>query len=357
MNFKIYYLLFAFSFIGCSQNKKTDTYTMKLDTYINDILKNVKHSIDEEVFFLSIRASKSTYNIRVNDMSIKQSFDYEDDKKQRVSLNFHNLNKTFKNSGKQRISFSIYPFNRDRFKANDRIKITIEKSDKTGNLTDYIEYKPKMIDDAETPEFTDTEVHEGSFEFEAKLPYKKQIDWSESKSLKDQENTEQEVLEAYKEVMRLYAEGDLDSLLELYKPIFQDEAQSVYATKEKDYRLSYELNWERLHPFFYKSKPRLDADYELKFYADGRLVTLEKKKNTALSCNKSALSIIYDKDFDKFPDNLFVSAKDLIMFGDGTIPKKEMEIYLFFYKPKGSNTLKLATDIFRKEKLLNPIED
>ncbi|WP_146052854.1 hypothetical protein [Aquimarina sp. I32.4] len=329
---------------------------MRIDTYINTILKNVKHPTDEEVYFLSTRATKSTYNIQINDIPVEQSFGYQKDNRQRIFQDFHSINSTLNSNGEQKVDISIYPYNRDTFQSNDRIKIIIEKMDKSGNLNDYFEFKPKMLEDGETPEYVGKSEYKGSFMFEAKLPYQKEIDWFSSENLIDQKNIEQEVVEAYKEVMRLYAEGDMETLLELYKSIFQAEAQSVYATKEKQHRLNYKLNIKRIHPFFYKSKPNLVKDYELKFYADGKLVTLEKKKDSSRAYNESALSITYDKDFDKFPDGLDVSVKHLEMFEEGTTPKMEMELYLFFYKPKGSKTLKLATDIFREEKLLNSID-
>ncbi len=355
---KIIFLMSLVFCTACSQTKnqkKLDEMAIKIDTYINTILKNVKHYPEEPVYFISSPGPYKYYEIKINDIIVIQNYFSKGDAPS--YRNFSSINNALNKKGKQNLTFTLFPSKDKTFQSNDWVELSIETMDQFRERKEIFTFEPPMKSDGETSEHIGLESYSGSFEFEAKLPYKKQIDWSESKSLKDQKNTEQEVLEAYKEVMRLYAEGDLDSLLELYKPIFQDEAQSVYATKEKKSRLSYRLNWERLHPFFYKSKPTLDADYELKFYAEGRLVTLEKKKNTALSCNKSALSIIYDKDFDKFPDGLTRANRDVVMFEDVATPKKEMELYLFFYKPKGSNTLKLATDVFREEELLNPIED
>ncbi len=343
-------IIFVMSLVFCTacgqtkNQKKLDEMAVKIDTYVNTILKNVKYYPEEPVYLVDLSSSSGYYEIKINDVIVEQNY-FSKGEDPSSFRRFSSINNALNKQGKQKISFALFSEEYKTFQSNDWLDVSIETMDQFRETKEIFTFEPPMKSDGETSEHIGLESYSGSFEFEAKLPYKKQIDWSESKSLKDQKNTEQEVLEAYKEVMRLYAEGDLDSLLELYKPIFQDEAQSVYATKEKDYRVSYELNWERLHPFFYKSKPRLDADYELKFYADGRLVTLDKKKNTALSCNKSALSIIYDKDFDKMPDGTRVNIKYLKMFEDGVVPKMEMEIYLFFYKPKGSNTLKLATDI------------
>ncbi len=356
---KIVFVMSLVFCTACSQTKnqkKLDKMATKIDTYINTILKNVKHYPEEPVYFIGSTGSYKYYEIKINDVIVVQNYFLKGEDTSSLRR-FSSINNALNKQGKQKLSFALFPEDGKTFKSNDWVELSIETMDQFRETKEIFTFEPPMKSDGETSEHIGLESYSGSFEFEGKLPYKKQIDWSESNSLKDQKNIEQEVLEAYKEVMRLYAEGDLDSLLELYKPIFLDEAQSVYATKEKDYRLSYELNWERLHPFFYKSKPTLDADYELKFYADGRLVTLEKKKNTALSYNKSALSIIYDKDFDKFPDGLTRANRDVVMFEDVATPKKEMELYLFFYKPKGSNTLKLATDVFREEELLNPIED
>ncbi|WP_146052853.1 TraB/GumN family protein [Aquimarina sp. I32.4] len=323
---------------------------IKIDTYTNSILKNVKHYPDEPVYLISVSGPDIYYETKINDIIIKQS--YTNNEGSFPIKLFSNVNNVFNQDGKQKVSFTLYPAVNKTFQNNDWVEISIESRNQFGDDKTIFTFEPPMKDDGETSEHIGLESYSGEFEFEASIPYEKQINWVDSENLQNRKNIEKEVVEAYKEVMRLYAEGDLDNLLELYKPIFQDEAQSVYATKEKKTRL-YKLNWERLHPFFYKSKPNLVKDYELKFYADGKLVTLEKKKDSSRAYNESALSIIYDKDFDKFPDGLSRKNRDVVMFNEGTTPKMEMELFLLFHKPRGSKTLKLATDIFRKEKLLN----
>ena len=270
-------------------------------------------------------------------------------------MEFSNINNALNTSGKQKISFLAYPSKEATFQSNDNIEIdirTIDKFKKTESIHNYI--APKRKDDLS--EFIGLESYEASFEFEAKLPYKKVIDWSDSENIKEQKNIEKEVIEAYKEIMNLYADGDLDNLLELYKPVFQDEAQSVYATAEKKNRLTYRLNLKRMYPFFYKSIPTLDSNYELKFYGNGKLVTLEKKKENPLSYSKSALSIVYNKDLDKFPETFHIEEEEYLVADKGLVPQKQMEIYIMFHKPKGSNKLELATDVFREEILLNGVE-
>ena len=111
-----------------------------------------------------------------------------------------------------------------------------------------------------------------------------------------------------------------------------------------------------MYPFFYKSIPTLDSNYELKFYGNGKLVTLEKKKENPLSYSKSALSIVYNKDLDKFPETFHIEEEEYLVADKGLVPQKQMEIYIMFHKPKGSNKLELATDVFREEILLNGVE-
>ncbi len=351
----VYVLLFSLS--SCSQTKNKENIeeiAVKIDTYINNIFKKVKHHSEELVYLVSASSPGSYFQIKLNDILIQECFIHDESS---YPITFYsNVNCALKEKGKQKLNYKFFPSRAITFKENNWIEISIKTNDQFGEKNTITTFEPSMKEDGETSEHIGLESYSGEFEFEASLPYKKQIDWSESEILIDQKNIEQEVLEAYKEVMRLYAEGDLDTLLELYKPIFIDEAQSIYATKEEKYRSSYELSIERLHPFFYKSNPSLAKDYELKYYADGKLVTLEKKKTKIKSHSESALSIAYDKDFNKLPDGLEVNAKHLSMFEKGIVPKMEMELYLFFHKPKGSKTLKLATDIFREEKLLNPVD-
>ncbi len=333
-----------------SQNKEKEN----LDIYIKNILKNIERPTEELVYFVSSVSPSSYYRIDINDIPIQECFSHE--KSWYPKILYSNVNNVLKKEGKQKLSYTFFPSKHETFQSNSWIEVSIKTRDQFNNDKTIFTYEPPFKEDGETSEHIGLKSYSGSFEFEASLPYKKEIDWSNAVNLQEQEGIEEELLSAFKEMMRLYAEGDLDTLLELYKPIFKAEAQSVYATKEKDYRLSYAVNWERFHPFFYKSKPTLNKDYELKFYANGRLATLEKKKKNITSYNESALSITYDKDFDKFPDGVMRKNRHVLMFNQGTTPKMEMELYLLFYKPKGSKHLKLATDIFREEKLLNPVE-
>ncbi len=343
---------------ACSQTKKKQEMNpieMKIERYKNSILGSVKHYPIEPVFFISSPGPDLYYEIKINDIIVRQKY-FAKNEDPSVYRIFSSINHALNENGKQKLTFELFPSETDTFQYNDWVEIYLETRDQFEKDDDILSYTPPFKADGETSEHIGLKSYSGSFEFEVSLPYKKQIDWSNAVNLQEQEGIEEEVLGAFKEVMRLYAEGDLDSLLELYKPIFKAEAQSVYATKKKKNRLNYRLNWERFHPFFYKSKPTLNKDYELKFYANGRLATLEKKKKNIASYNESALSITYDKNFDKFPDGVMRTNRHVLMFNQGTTPKMEMELYLLFYKPKGSKHLKLATDIFREEKLLNPVK-
>ncbi len=349
-------LLLIFTLVACSQTKsklkiKNDLKIMKIDSYISNLIKNVEHFGEEKTFNLDVWVTKSNYKIQINDLPVEECFDYENN--QHIFRSYQSVNSVLKIGSKQKVSFKIWPLDRKTFLSTDKIKITIEEIDQTGELSDFFIYNPPMLDDGETPEYVGKESYSGSFEFEATLPYKKEVDWFKSEDLRNSPNIQQEVLVAYKEIGRLYESGDFETLLQLYDPIFKTEAQSTFATKE---RLDYLNVPDRIYPFLYKSKVVLDPNYEIKFYADGTLVAL-KTKTSERNYSKSPLTIRYDKDFDLLPESANVNSKELKLNLSGTIPKKEMELYLFFYKPKGSNTLKLATDVFREEELLNPIED
>ena len=342
-----------FCLTSCGQNKYDvnirSLLQEKIDTYINSILKDIKHPTEELVYFVEPFFTYSYYEIKVNDIIVRQKYYTNNNPYE----NFTSINNALNSKGKQKLSFIAYPSKETTFQSNDNIDIDISTIDKFRNTETIYSYEAPINED-ELSEFIGLESYKSSFEFEAKLPYKKVIDWSDSENLKEQKNIEKEVLEAYKEIMNLYA--DIDNLLKLYKPIFQDEAQSVYATAEKKSRLLYELNLKRMYPFFYKSIPTLDNNYELKFYANGKLVTLEKKKENPLSYSKSALSIVYNKDLDKFPETFHIEEEEYLVADKGLVPQKQMEIYIMFHKPKGSNKLELATDVFREEILLNGVE-
>ncbi len=350
-----YYIIMIITCSACSQTKdknNIEEMAVKIDTYINNILKSVDHPSEETIYTIDTYAPGAKYDIEVNNMPIINRYDIEDSGAY-IFKKYFSLNEAMGVKSTHTVTYKMTPLNKDRFEDYDINDITIDSRSQFKNSKEIFLFEPqiKEVDDEQLKEYIGNDVYNGSFTFTSKLPYEKSIDWSHSEDLRTINNIEEEVLDAFKEIMRLYSAGDSDNLLKLYKPILTDKAQSYFASKE-NLRKTFV---KRLHPFFYKSQPKLN-DYNLKFYANGRLVTLEKKKDTDEPYNKSALSIVYDKDFDKFPDSLYANAEHLEMFEKGTIPKMEMELYLFFYKPKGSKTLKLATDIYREEKLLNPTE-
>ncbi|TPN87424.1 hypothetical protein [Aquimarina algicola] len=353
----IFHALAASLFLSCSQTEE-EKIAIKINTYVDTIVENVKHYPEEPVFDLAVFAPGAKYEVRVNDTPIVNRYGI-DDNKYYLRFKKFSLNHAMGSKSIHKVTYRMIPLNKKSFENYDINDISIKSYNGLNDSKEIFLFEPLLTqkEDEESKEYIGNNFYNGSFTFQAKLPpYKRQIDWSESVNLQEQKNIEQEVLAIYKEIMHLYEEGDLDKLLELYKPVFQDEAQSVYATKEKKNRLGYKLDIKRLHPFFFKSQPKLDENYTLKFYANGKLVTLEKKSDSTKFYSESALSIRYEKDLDKLVDGMLVDVEHFNMYEKGIIPKIEQELYLFFYKPKGSKSLKLAANIYREEKLLNPVE-
>ncbi len=139
-------IIFVMSLVfctACGQTKsklkiKNDLKIMKIDSYISNLIKNVEHFGEEKTFNLDVWVTKSNYKIQINDLPVEECFDYENN--QHIFRSYQSVNSVLKIGSKQKVSFKIWPLDRKTFLSTDKIKITIEEIDQTGELSGFFIY-------------------------------------------------------------------------------------------------------------------------------------------------------------------------------------------------------------------------
>lgn len=316
-------LLFTASCNGQSNNKS------EKDIY--NIGNQIEHFKQEPHYGANISTSNCSFEILINDIPVIK---YKDNSGGSLSGSYFPLNWDITQKGPQKIIVRLSPgFNQNTksmhktLMKNSGVQINIVKSfiTKDKSWGDEEEVKTyttpqKMLEGKEVATFDGKTYFEDSFTFEANVPYQiNTLDKAETLSTNDKEKLkalEKEVLAKYNEVRDIYMKGTKDDLANAFYNKEQRLAQQMYLSLEE-----IKNSWDNDYQFrtdpdleFFDLKPV--ENYKMTFYANGRLVCLEKLNN-----GKSALWGGFKK-----------KGKDI-----GTTTY----IPLYLYRPKAGDRLKI----------------
>ena len=226
------------------------------------------------------------YELYIND--IKADCDY-------VGANSGvDMNPYILKNGKYKVKLRIFP----AFKAGE--KLIASKDIKNSNIsfgsyirnreTDEIlnyEDKPLPI----TAPTIDVPYFEQEWEVEiTDLPYELE-GWSKGQDLRkwDKKELEKKVVEYYQKLWRILNNGEGEKYVEVWKKADQELFSYYYTTQERYLKLV-ENTIEDVEEYCKGTMIPLE-DYEMKLYAEGKLVCLERKTHTKEFNNKSPLDI------------------------------------------------------------------
>ena len=226
------------------------------------------------------------YELYIND--IKADCDY-------VGANSGvDMNPYILKNGKYKVKLRIFP----AFKAGE--KLIASKDIKNSNIsfgsyirnkeTDEIlnyEDKPLPI----TAPTIDVPYFEQEWEVEiTKLPYELE-GWSKGQDLRkwDKDKLEKKVVAYYQKLWRILNNGEGEKYVEVWKKADQELFSYYYTTQERYLKLV-ENTIEDVEEYCKGTMIPLE-DYEMKLYAEGKLVCLERKTHTKEFNNKSPLDI------------------------------------------------------------------
>ena len=298
----IFFSFILFCVVACGQKHKQN---------IEAIKQQVKKQISQYQSFpnYSIQVNKGGCRVDLigNEMPLYTFFEVEGMSSGTISFNGYILK-----SGTQQLKVKVYPAE-GKTTLDDNTYLTIEIL-KWNNERDPISER-LVLKEASLPDKVKQQklkYYELIVDFDAQVPYDFSQTLTSAETLSTIPNIENKVLDTYKKIYSWLKKEDIESLADFY------------AESNIRYCLVFYLEDELLEDRFdykdiFKPKQKVDpfpdkSKYKMVFYADGKLVRLERIKDHS--------------------DILTLSGKD----SDGTEVNTELNVLL--YMPKGSNEFK-----------------
>ena len=242
--------------------------------------------LEKQITYIIALSMRVPYELYIND--IKADCDY-------VGANSGvDMNPYILKNGKYKVKLRIFP----AFKAGE--KLIASKDIKNSNIsfgsyirnkeTDEIlnyEDKPLPI----TAPTIDVPYFEQEWEVEiTDLPYELE-GWSKGQDFRkwDKKELEKKVVAYYQKLWRILNNGEGEKYVEVWKKADQELFSYYYTTQERYLKLV-ENTIEDVEEYCKGTMIPLE-DYEMKLYAEGKLVCLERKTHTKEFNNKSPLDI------------------------------------------------------------------
>ena len=266
---QLVFLCFILMFNCHNAQKKIETQQIPLE-------KQITYGIS-----LSMRVP---YELYIND--IKADCDY-------VGANSGvDMNPYILKNGKYKVKLRIFP----AFKAGE--KLIASKDIKNSNISfgsyirnketnEILNYEDKLL--PITAPTIDVPYFEQEWEVEiTELPYELE-GWSKGQDLRkwDKDKLEKKVVAYYQKLWRILNNGEGERYMDLWK---QADQELMFYDYETDYDSIYKEESEEIKKNCTDNMIYLE-DYEMKLYAEGKLVCLERKTHTREFNNYSPLDI------------------------------------------------------------------
>ena len=271
---KVYLLAIAILLFNCHITQNTG------ETKIQQI------PLEKQITYGISLSMRVPYELYIND--IKADYDY-------VGANSGvDMNPYILKNGKYKVKLRIFP----AFKAGE--KLIVSKDIKNSNISfdSYIRNKetdeilnynsiplPIVAPKEDVPYFEqewDVELTELPYELEG---------WSKGQDLRkwDKKELEKKVVAYYQKLWRILNNGEGEKYVEVWKKADQELFSYYYTTQERYLKLV-ENTIEDVEEYCKGTMIPLE-DYEMKLYAEGKLVCLERKTHTREFNNHSPLDI------------------------------------------------------------------
>ena len=242
--------------------------------------------LEKQITYIIALSMRVPYELYIND--IKADCDY-------VGANSGvDMNPYILKNGKYKVKLRIFP----AFKAGEKLIEfdDIEKSDisfdsyirnkETDEILNYNSIPLPIVAPKE-----DVPYFEQEWEVElTELPYELE-GWSKGQDLRkwDKKELEKKVVAYYQKLWRILNNGEGEKYVEVWKKADQELFSYYYTTQERYLKLV-ENTIEYVEEYCKGTMIPLE-DYEMKLYAEGKLVCLERKTHTREFNNHSPLDI------------------------------------------------------------------
>ncbi len=287
-------------FLSCKENNTIKTKKMSDLTsknYIDAMFKSIKRYDYEPMYYLSYEQNSCFSEVLVNDIPVYKNFQKES-RGQTLEIN----NFIFK-SGIQKVTIRLYPAGKigsadfSTLVFDTAMKVHITEADnknrdaKDKKIATYITPLDVKVDaegyETSKFKFTGQNYFEGSFTFNATVPYEfNTLDRAQDLSKWNKDILEKRVVNFYKNqwnILNEKREDDYFSYLELKE---KESCQSLFYGKT-ELQETLETYLEPFTNTTFKLEPL--ENYIVKLYGDGRIVCLELKSLEPKKRGKSAL--------------------------------------------------------------------
>ena len=282
---------FLFTIQGCTQKNKamiTQNPTITADNIVEGINKQIKHYPEEIIYKFRFESYYCHFEIFINDIPVYKNFAGS------MTSSAFDINPYIFKSGTQKLTYKMYPIGKveneqeyNEFRDITYLQLTLKSYDlKNENKDDvtYNEYKTpdNIVKDEygnETKKFIaeGKDYYEGSFMFEAKVPY--ELDSFEN--AQDLRKTNPKTLEAqlikqYATMKNMYQNKEYDNIARTSFDKLKNEYISTYENKDEIKKA-----WDAFIEGFKNPKLEMQPieNYKMVFFADGKLVALMQNTN------------------------------------------------------------------------------
>lgn len=317
---KKYFLLGLILSQSAYAEKNTESVIIHQNNSIT--VQEIRNFEDGPRYGVYISSSNCSFEILINDIPV---ITHNDDSGSSLAGSYFPLNEWITKKGNQKVTIKMTPgFNQDtntlntELSPNSEIQLKIVKSVKnqTGNSE---ENEVRKYSTAKKKRINNTTL-EDAFTFFAEIPYYIETLENAEVLLTDDKDKlqvlEQEVLAKYNKIRDIYKTGSWSSLAAIYYNREKRVAKQLYLLPDE-----IKSRWNNDYVFrtntditFFDIKPV--EDYKMTFYADGKIVCLQKINN-----EKSALWGGFKR---KGKDNITTTY-----------------ITLYLYRPKGTKSLEV----------------
>ena len=271
---KVYLLAIAILLFNCHNTQNTGE------------IKIQQIPLEKQITYMIDLSMRVPYELYIND--IKADYDY-------VGGNSGvDMNPYILKNGKYKVKLRIFP----AFKAGE--KLIASKDIKNSNISfgsyirnretdEILNYEDKLL--PITAPTIDVPYFEQEWEVEiTDLPYELE-GWSKGQDLRkwDKKELEKKVVAYYQKLWRILNNGEGEKYVEVWKKADQELFSYYYTTQERYLKLV-ENTIEDVEEYCKGTMIPLE-DYEMKLYAEGKLVCLERKTHTREFNNHSPLDI------------------------------------------------------------------
>lgn len=285
-----------------STTKKMDKKEMK-----EELVKSLKEYSEKRVYYVQVNKGGCRVELDVNGLLLHNDFT------EWGSTGSIPMNLSILKSGKQSLQVKIYPTSQQKTLTDiTRLQVTVTYG-KTPNSS--IEEQVTVLDWNLPKEIIDQKLsyYETTLDFDAAVPYDYTYRLDDAVDLRKIPNIEQLALEKMKEIRQLYEAGDVETYWNMVFDKYSQYANSLYQTSEE---ISEDIEDDVTFFGYHKNRKIFPInDYEIFFYAEGRIITL-LERDTRESILKS--SYIDEQGFEC-----------------------EDELTIILYMPKGNNELRI----------------